>query len=342
MRIQKLKRRVDVVGALNHIERNNPTANANPDKFSENKILAGTNNAMIRADEIYQNEVGTIRKNAVHGIEVLMTASPEAFNSSETFTGEFSDRSMQWLKKEFNGAEIVSATLHLDESTPHIHAVLIPAHEGKLNANYYVGGSRQRLRDMQDSFAQAHASLGLERGLSGSKAEHEKIAQMYSCIDSDLKPLKPKDFEIEKPPRGLLVNEKNVKDWASSELNPKLKTIKKSYVKAFKNSKGKQLYKRKNKKLVKQLHKKIDEIKVIKSENDAYKRLTADIAPDLLKAALATAKLKTIQRDKEAKKRAEIALQERLQLKKDVNQRECEAINKNRADRQLDDTGLSM
>ena len=39
---------------------------------------------------------------------------------------EWCDDSMQWLHKTFGKENTVSAVLHMDETTPHIHATIVP------------------------------------------------------------------------------------------------------------------------------------------------------------------------------------------------------------------------
>ncbi|MCY7284793.1 MAG: DUF3991 domain-containing protein, partial [Cyanobacteria bacterium CAN_BIN43] len=69
--------------------------------------------------------------------------------------------------------------------TPHIHAYMVPLDEkGKLNCRALLGGSRYRLSELQDDFAQAMAILGLERGIKGSKAKHTEISKYYAAVNS--------------------------------------------------------------------------------------------------------------------------------------------------------------
>lgn len=56
------------------------------------------------------------------------------------------DRSMAWLRAEF-GDDLVHASLHLDEDTPHIHALIAPTYEKKRR----VPGRRKR-NETEDEF----------------------------------------------------------------------------------------------------------------------------------------------------------------------------------------------
>ena len=122
---------------------------------------------------------------------MLLTASPEYFRPDDPSRAgyyepeklaDFQQSVHSWLDNEY-GDRIVRAELHLDESTPHVHAYLVPLDErGKLNCRGIFGG-RQKLSQFQDSYANAMSPIGLERGIKGSKAKHTKIQHYYAAIN---------------------------------------------------------------------------------------------------------------------------------------------------------------
>lgn len=73
--------------------------------------------------------------------------------------------------------------IHRDETTPHMTVMTIPLDErGKLNARALVG-SRQQLSAMQTDFAERVGKAhGLERGLQGSPARHERVQRAYAHL----------------------------------------------------------------------------------------------------------------------------------------------------------------
>jgi hypothetical protein len=88
--------------------------------------------------------------------------------------------SFEWLSETF-GENIVDCRLHLDEMTPHIHAIVVPLTEdGRLAA--YEMFSKQSLIDMQNSYAAKLEPLGIVRGIPGSKVGHIKVKQFYRNI----------------------------------------------------------------------------------------------------------------------------------------------------------------
>ena len=129
-----------------------------------------------------------IRKNAVLAHEIICTASPEFFRPSEPrFFGRYDDETvLEWCNATLDyltrsyGLKIVSVVLHLDEATPHIHAVIIPLDDrGRLNSREVIGGPAG-CRRMQDEYAAAVSHLGLKRGERGSKATHQEIRKWYA------------------------------------------------------------------------------------------------------------------------------------------------------------------
>ncbi|MHC5832999.1 MAG: plasmid recombination protein, partial [Nostoc sp.] len=82
--------------------------------------------------------------------EMFLSASPEYFRpDNPSLSGQWSDERMQqwasasrdWLAQNY-GSKCVRAELHLDESTPHIHAYIVPLNEktGRVSHDAMFGG----------------------------------------------------------------------------------------------------------------------------------------------------------------------------------------------------------
>lgn len=111
--------------------------------------------------------VQKVRSNAVLGVEFVLAASKGFFTGPER-TREFFDRGIGWLDQRFGRENVCSIFEHTHETTPHLHAVVIPLVEKPLrgwvlDARSVIDG-RAGLADMQTSFAAAVADLGLEPG----------------------------------------------------------------------------------------------------------------------------------------------------------------------------------
>lgn len=116
-----------------------------------------------------------IRKDAVKFMPMVMTGSHKEM--LEIFKDEAKSdlwikKNIQFAAKEFGKDNIVKATLHMDEKTPHLHIVVVPLTEdGRLSAKEMFGGVLQ-LSERQDRYADAMKEFGLERGIKGAKAVH--------------------------------------------------------------------------------------------------------------------------------------------------------------------------
>ena len=191
-RIAKLKSG-NIASSEQHTRRIRSVPNADPEIKNIRFIGQPDTSSSPNLETLVRERIGqqTIRKNAVLCVEMLLTASPEYFRPDEPSRAgyyqperleEFQGAVHQWLDNNY-GDRIVRAELHLDEATPHIHAYLVPLDErGKLNCRGIFGG-REKLSLFQDSYAEALAPLGLERGIKGSRAKHTSVKQYYAAVN---------------------------------------------------------------------------------------------------------------------------------------------------------------
>jgi hypothetical protein len=186
LRTKKLKSIGAVARSARHTFREQLTPNADPAQLSRNRTVGAQG-----TDSLLQAMKGRLpdkrRRDAVLCIEYLITASPEVFKRhgghlDDLGGGYFAD-ALVWLKKRHGADNVVSSTVHLDESTPHLVAYVVPrTKDGRLSCRDFLGGVT-KLRKMQDDFhAACGSSRGLERGVIGSNAKHEEVATFYSVM----------------------------------------------------------------------------------------------------------------------------------------------------------------
>lgn len=116
-----------------------------------------------------------VRKGGVVALEWLATASPGFFDDkSPKQVKQWVDDTLAFIEKEAGGTNnILSAHLHLDETTPHLQVTSIPLVRKKtkdglalrLSARDIIGGHRDRLIELQDDYHAAVAHHGLDRGI---------------------------------------------------------------------------------------------------------------------------------------------------------------------------------
>ncbi|WGV29062.1 MobV family relaxase [Halotia branconii] len=193
-RLKKLKRS-NLTGSASHASRERETPNADPNQ--NNIRFIGSNNPEERLEDLVlakiaeQEQKRKIRTDGVYCVEFLLSASPSYFRPDcPTNAGYYEPQKLdnwleathQWLADEYSD-RIVRAELHLDEATPHIHAYFVPVDDqGQLRCNHYFDG-RQKIHKFQDSYYDTMRLIGLERGIKGSRAQHQDIKDFYRIVE---------------------------------------------------------------------------------------------------------------------------------------------------------------
>ena len=184
LRCAKIKTLGNMGASLQHTFRERDTPNADTRRTPDNTILVGGDNSQAVLDAWKDRAPEKIRSNAVHGLEYFVGGSPEALKamSRQEQDAYFSD-ALDWLKARHGAENVLSAVIHRDETTPHMTVMTIPLDErGRLNARALVG-SREQLSAMQTDFAERVGKVhGLERGLQGSPARHERVQRAYAHL----------------------------------------------------------------------------------------------------------------------------------------------------------------
>ncbi len=114
-----------------------------------------------------------IRKDAVVMCGFIVTSDSSFFEKlSPNQQKQFFQDSLDFFSQRYGKENIVNATVHVDEKTPHMHLGLVPiTSDGRLSAKSLFG--RKELHSIQTDFVKAVGSqYGLERGKEGSEAEH--------------------------------------------------------------------------------------------------------------------------------------------------------------------------
>ena len=118
------------------------------------------------------------RKDSVRLVETLITASPEFFqNKSQQEIRAYFERALEFMKTKQNPDTFVSAVVHMDEKTPHMHLCFVPLTEdGRLSAKDILG-NKKKLTQWQDEYWSYMVKKypDLERGESASKTGRTHI-----------------------------------------------------------------------------------------------------------------------------------------------------------------------
>ena len=190
VRVSKVKSGTNTTGIQKHVQReNNNYENEDIDhsKTYLNYDLVNDNkqnfNNLIE-EKIEQNYTNKrkIRTDAVKHIDGLITSDNEFFNNQTSEdTKRFFEQAKQFLEQEYGKDNLLYATVHMDEKTPHMHYGVVPiTDDGRLSAKEVVG-NKKALTEFQDRFNEYVKQRGydLERGQSRqvTNAKHEQMSQ---------------------------------------------------------------------------------------------------------------------------------------------------------------------
>ena len=118
------------------------------------------------------------RSDSVRVVEALVTASPEFFKGKKK--GEikaYFTEALDFIREHQDPKTIISAVVHMDEKTPHMHLCFVPlTADGRLSAKEIVG-NKKKLTQWQDRFWEHMVKKypDLERGESASETGRDHI-----------------------------------------------------------------------------------------------------------------------------------------------------------------------
>ena len=207
IQINKAKGSADT-GASDHIERKTIPKNADPARTHLNRELVEFPDGVADRTEAISHRIRTagikrkITPDQVRAIRIVLSGTHEDMMKiqDEGRLDEWCDDNLQWLHYTFGKENTVSAVLHMDEHTPHIHATVVPIVTGerrKAKKKQTEGKrsyrkkanivrlcaddvlTREKLVAYHDSYARVMEKYGLQRGVRGSEARHTTTAQYY-------------------------------------------------------------------------------------------------------------------------------------------------------------------
>lgn len=263
MRMEK-RNASNIVGMFKHNERKNE----NYSNEDINRELSSQNYQLIECDS-YKEKINqeikerykvnkSIRKDAVLCVETVFTSDKEFFDKLTPEQEKiYFEKSVEFLKEQFGEKNIIFATVHKDETTPHLHAGFIPmTDDGRLSYKNFVN-SKYDLIKLQDKYFEKMVEFfpELERGQNSkeTKARHlanqeYKIQQKEKAMELQLEQINKNAMELEEKKKKLEAKKERLKleDEKLYELDNVLKHVEEKK-KLFKNetivSMDKEIYK---------------------------------------------------------------------------------------------------
>lgn len=214
-------------GTTAHIERTVKPANADKERTPLNENLIRYPDGVENRTQAIQHRIeiaGIKRKishNQVRTLQIMLSGTHEDMQriQAEGKFDEWCNDNVKWLQDTFGKDNLVSAVLHMDEKTPHIHATVVPIVTGerrkvrekkkneveqeqpgkrkyrkkpadavRLCADDVM--TRENLERFQDTYAEKMRKYGLGRGIKGSDARHISTPQYYRDLYAQNEELK--------------------------------------------------------------------------------------------------------------------------------------------------------
>lgn len=181
------------------LQKHNQRENENYSNIDIDKVRTPLNYDLINKKDInYLKRVKTIieanrasdraiRKDATVYCECIISSDGAFFeNLSEDKQKEFFKSSLDYLKNKIGEEFIISANVHLDETTPHMHVGFVPIIENSLSAKKLI--NRKFLREVQDQLPAYLKNLGfdIQRGIENSKRKHKDTKEFKKELDREL------------------------------------------------------------------------------------------------------------------------------------------------------------
>ena len=181
------------------LQKHNQRENENYSNVDIDKARTPLNYDLVNQEDInYLKRVKTIieanrrseraiRKDATVYCECIISSDGAFFeNLTDDKQKEFFKSSLDYLKNRIGEEFIVSANVHLDETTPHMHVGFVPIIENSLSAKKLI--DRKFLREVQDQLPAYLKNIGfdIQRGIEGSKRKHKDIKEFKKELDREV------------------------------------------------------------------------------------------------------------------------------------------------------------
>ena len=239
------------------------------------------------------------RSDSVRVVEALVTASPEFFKGKKK--GEikaYFQEALDFIREHQDPKTIISAVVHMDEKTPHMHLCFVPLTADKRLSAKEIVGNKKKLTQWQDRFWEHMVKKypDLERGESAGETgrdhipprvfkEMARLTKQAERLDMLLSDVKLSNYK-ERTAQVMAFLDKYIPDVAAME------TQMKKYHKCFTTAEAeKSVLKAENESLTDKLEKsqqqstlkKLQDAK-LQSDYEAAQAVLERIPPDIIKA----------------------------------------------------------
>lgn len=178
--VHMMKIKSGAVGGIQSHNNREHEPKTNPDvdmsRSEDNYDLISCDNYKRSIKEKLSNLVESsraVRKDAVVVCNFIVTSDNETMNAlGADRQREFFQDSVKWFSDRYGADRVLNATVHMDETTPHLHIGVMPiTQDGRLSAKAIF--TKTEMKAIQTEFAHdVGEKYGLERGVEGSERTH--------------------------------------------------------------------------------------------------------------------------------------------------------------------------
>lgn len=178
--VHMMKIKSGAVGGIQSHNNREHEPKTNPDvdmsRSEDNYDLISCDNYKRSIKEKLSNLVESsraVRKDAVVVCNFIVTSDNETMNAlGADRQREFFRDSVKWFSDRYGADRVLNATVHMDETTPHLHIGVMPiTQDGRLSAKAIF--TKTEMKAIQTEFARdVGEKYGLERGVEGSERTH--------------------------------------------------------------------------------------------------------------------------------------------------------------------------
>lgn len=178
--VHMMKIKSGAVGGIQSHNNREHEPKTNPDvdmsRSEDNYDLISCDNYKGSIKEKLSNLVESsraVRKDAVVVCNFIVTSDNETMNAlGADRQREFFRDSVKWFSDRYGADRVLNATVHMDETTPHLHIGVMPiTQDGRLSAKAIF--TKTEMKAIQTEFARdVGEKYGLERGVEGSERTH--------------------------------------------------------------------------------------------------------------------------------------------------------------------------
>lgn len=178
--VHMMKIKSGAVGGIQSHNNREHEPKTNPDvdmsRSEDNYDLVPCDNYKRSIKEKLSNLVESsraVRKDAVVVCNFIVTSDSKTMEAlGADRQREFFEDSVKWFSDRYGADRVLNATVHMDETTPHLHIGVMPiTQDGRLSAKAIF--TKTEMKAIQTEFARdVGEKYGLERGVEGSERTH--------------------------------------------------------------------------------------------------------------------------------------------------------------------------